>query len=167
VEVLLRTEGCIKESFQINVKCSPEKLGRKFILLKASSTIALQLDKICSKSTKQADKALACLQILTLDVVGPISKALEMINTKADEVKVDLDKLGTALEAAMTFLGIAFTQTTNLRRQRIMEDINKDLVSYTMEQETHFMVQVTMPFEPGFMKNATEHWDQVKALGRM
>ena len=90
-----------------------------------------------------------------------------MINTKADEVEVDLDKLGAAVEAAITFLGNASTQTANLRRQRIMEDINKDLVPYTMEQETHFTAQVPMLFGLEFMKNATEHWDQVKALRRM
>ena len=75
-----------------------------------------------------------------------------MINIEEDEVKVDLDKLGAALEVAMTFLGNVYTQTTNLRRQRIMEDINKDLVPYTMEQETHFTAQAPMLFGPEFMK---------------
>ena len=118
----------------------------------------------CSKSTKQAHRALVCLQALTLDTVGPISEALEMINTEVDEVEVDLS---AALEAAMTFLGNTSTQTTNLRRQRIVKDINKDLVPHTMEQETHFMAQAPMLFGPEFMKNATEYWDQVKALRRM
>ena len=40
-----------------------------------------------------------------------------MINSKEGEVEVDLDKLGAALEAAMTFLGNASTHTANLRRQ--------------------------------------------------
>ena len=41
-----------------------------------------------------------------------------------------------------------------------MEDINKDLVSYTAEQEEHFTAQAPMLFGQHFMKNATEHWGQ-------
>ena len=47
-----------------------------------------------------------------------------------------MEKLGATLEAAMTFIGNTSIQMANLRRQRIMEDINKDLVPFTMEQET-------------------------------
>ena len=90
-----------------------------------------------------------------------------MINGEEEEVELDLDKLGAALEAAMTYLGNTPTQAANLRRQKIMEDINKDLVPFTMEQEAHFTAQAPMLFGPEFMKNATEHWDQVKALWRM
>ena len=36
-----------------------------------------------------------------------------------------------------------------------------------MEQETNFTVQAPMLFGPEFMKNATDYWDQVKALRRM
>lgn len=60
-----------------------------------------------------------------------------MINCEEeDEVEVDLEKLGATLEADMTFIGNTSIQMANLRRQRIMEDINKDLVPFTMEQET-------------------------------
>ena len=102
------------------------------------------LDKVyansCSKSTKQSDRALVHIQALTLDAVGPLSEALEMINCKEeDKVEVDLEKLGATLEAAMTFIGNASTQMANLRRQRIMEDINKDLVPFTMEHITSYI----------------------------
>ena len=90
-----------------------------------------------------------------------------MVNSEQEEVEIDLDKLGAALEGAMTFIGNASTQVANLRRQRLMEDINKDLVPFTMEQEAHFTAQAPMLFGLEFMKNATEHWDQVKALWRM
>ena len=142
VEVMSCTEVCIKASFRSISNITQRGLHSKFILPKVSTTVALCLDKVyadsCSKSTKWADRALACLQALTLDAVGPISEAPKMIKTKVDKVKVDLDKLGAILEAAMTFLGNTSTQTANLRRQRIMQDINKDLVPYTMEQEAHF-----------------------------
>ena len=40
-----------------------------------------------------------------------------------------------------------------------MDDINKDLVSYTMEQEDHFTAKAPMLFGNEFMKNVTEHWE--------
>ena len=48
-----------------------------------------------------------------------------------------------------------------------MEDINKDLVPYTMDQEEHFTAQASMLFGNVFMKIITEHWEQVKALRKM
>ena len=92
-----------------------------------------------------------------------------MVNRVEEEeqVELDLEKLGSALEAAMNFLGNASAQTSNLRRQKLMEDINKDLVPYTMEQEEHFMAKAPMLFGPEFTKNASERWEQVKALRKM
>ena len=50
------------------------KKGKKAVWPR-ETTIAPHLDKVyvdlCSKSTKQADRALACLQALMLDAVGP------------------------------------------------------------------------------------------------
>ena len=71
-----------------------------------------------------------------------------MVNSEEEEVELDLDKLGAALQGAMTFIGNASTQVANMRRQRIMEDINKDLVPFTMEQEAHLTTQALMLFGP-------------------
>ena len=106
-----------------------------------------------------------------LDAVAPILEVLEQLNSATDsgseEVELDFEKLTSALEADLTFLGNASTQTSNLRRLKLMEDINKDLVAYTTEQEEHFTAQAPMLFGNEFMKNATEHWEQVKALRKM
>ena len=77
-----------------------------------------------------------------LDAVGPISEVLEQLNSATDskskDVKLDFKKLSCTLEAALTFLGNASTQTSNLQCFKLMEDINKDLlVAYTTEQEEH------------------------------
>lgn len=99
------------------------------------------LDKVyadsCSKSTKQLNRALGHIQTLTLDSVGSLSEAIEMINCEEDKIEVNLDKVGASLEATMTFIGNASTQTANLRRQKIMEDINKNLVPFTMDISLH------------------------------
>ena len=60
-----------------------------------------------------------------------------MINCEEDEVEVNLDKTGASLEATMTFIGNASIQTANLRRQKIVEDINKNLVPFTMDISLH------------------------------
>ena len=106
-----------------------------------------------------------------LDAVGPISEALEQLNIASNnesaKIELDLEKLGSALEAALTFLGNASTQTSSHRHVKLMEDVNKELVTYTTEQEEHFIAQVPMLFGNEFMKNATEHWEQAKALHKM
>ena len=174
VEVSPCTEECIRTSFRSLPNATRQNLRSKFILLKAPVTITPRLDKVyadsCSKSTKQADKSLARIQALTLDAAGPLSEALEMVHAvdgDSDQVELDLEKLVAALETSLAFIGNASCQTSNLRRQKIMEDINKDLISYTAEQEEHFTAQASMLFGQHFMKNATEHWDQVKALRKM
>ena len=174
VEVSPRTEECIRTSFRSLPNATRRNLRSKFILPKAPVTITPRLDKVyadsCSKSTKQADKSLARIQALTLDTAGPLSEALEMVHAvdgDSDQVELDLEKLVAALETSLAFIGNASCQTSNFRRQKIMEDINKDLTSYTAEQEEHFTAQAPMLFGQHFMKNATEHWDQVKALRKM
>ena len=83
----------------------------KFILPKAPVTRAPRLDKVyvdsCSKSTKQADRSLAHIQALMLDVAGPISEALEQLTVTteddSEQIELDLEKLGATLEVAPTF----------------------------------------------------------------
>ena len=175
VEVSPCTEVCITASFHSIPNSARRSLRSKFILPKAPVTCAPCLDKVyvdsCSKSTKQADRSLACVQVLMIDAAGLISEALEQLNwaTEGDseEIELDLEKLGSTLEAALTFLGNRSTQTLNLRRLKLMEDINKDLVPYTMNQEEHFTAHAPILLGNEFMKNATEHWEQVKALQKM
>ena len=149
VEVMPRIEACIRQASSLH----QTQLGEICTVNSFPATIDSRLNKIyvCGfvlKSTKQSGK------VLVLDAVAAISEALAMINTETEEFEIDLDKLGAVLEAAMTYLGNASIQTANLRRQRIMEDINKDLVPYTLDQETHF---TPMLFGLEFMKSATEY----------
>ena len=87
-----------------------------------------------------------------------------MINSKKEGVELSLDKLGAALEGAMTFMGNASTQVANLRRQRIMEGILIRTLSPWGEAGRSMTAQVPMLFRPEFMKNATQHWDQVTLI---
>ena len=159
VEVSPHTVECIRTSFQSLPNATRQTLRSKFILPKAPVTITPRLNKVyvdsCSKSTKQADKSLARIQALTLDAAGLLSEALEMVDAvdrDSNQVELDLDKLVAAQETLLAFIGNASCQTSNLRRQKIMEDINKDLISYTAEQEEHFTAQAPMLFGQHFMK---------------
>ena len=74
-----------------------EKLVKQVYPPKAPVTLAPRLDKVyvdlCSKSTKQADRSLACIQALMLDAAGPISEVLEQLNmtTEDDLEEIELD----------------------------------------------------------------------------
>ena len=114
VKVSPRTEACITASFHSMPNSARRSLRSKFILPKAPVTYAPCLDKVyvdsCLKSNKQADRSLACVQALMLDAAGPISEALEQLNTTtesdSEETELDLEKLGSILEAALTFWAI-------------------------------------------------------------
>ena len=100
------------------------------------------------------DRFSACVQAQMLDAIGPISEALKLLNAVDNEsevVELDLNKkLGSALEAALTFLGSTPTQTFNLRCFKLLEDINKDLVTS--------LAPMLFGHELNeFIKNATEH----------
>ena len=133
VEFSPHTEACITVSFHSMPNSARRSLWSKFILPKAPVTRTPLLDKIyadsCSKSTQQADRSLARVQALMLDAAGPISEALKQLNTTteddSEEVELDLEKLGSTLEAALTFLSNASTQTSNLRRLKLMRTSTK------------------------------------------
>ena len=91
VEVTHCTKACIKVSFHSMSDTARRSLWSKFILLKVSTTLNLQFDKVYSKNTKQADMPFAHLQTLMLDAVGPIAEVLEMINFVGKEEQVELD----------------------------------------------------------------------------
>ena len=98
----------------------------------------------CSKSTKTNDKVLAHLQALTLD---------------ADEV-------GYAVESAITLIGNASSQMSILQRQKILEEYNKDLLSFAQDREEEFTKAAPQLFGAQFPKEAADHLDQVAALQR-
>lgn len=53
----------------------------------------LELDKImaaqCSKSTKSNDQALARIQALNSDALGPLTELLEVLNKEDGEITID------------------------------------------------------------------------------
>jgi len=117
----------------------------------------------CSKSAKSADQQLSWIQALFLDAVGPLSGLLENINKGTE---VTLDDMEGAVKAALTFIGNVSSQRTSLRRVSILEEYNKDLVSFSQESEDLFSSATSTLFGPSFAEKAADNLKQLQTLRR-
>ena len=169
-DVLPRTEECIKAAFKPMRNVDRRQLRSQHTVPKLEATKTPDLDKFmadgCSKSTKAADKAIGRIQALTLDAVGPLAEALDLINTTTDAEQPDLDleKVATCIEAAVTFLGNAACNMSTLRCTKILEEYNKDLLSFAEDRDEEFLKAAPMLFGSSFPKDAQEHLQQVETL---
>ena len=159
VEVGPRTEEHIKRSFVSMTNNDRRQLRNKFALPKVAVTKTPSLDPVmaaqCSKSTKANDKVLARLQALTLDAVGPLTDILEKLNS--GEAEIDTDEVGYAVESAITLIGNASSQMSVLRRQKILEEYNRDLLSFAQDREDEFTKAAPQLFGAQFPKDAADH----------
>ncbi len=65
-----------------------------------------------------------------------------------------------AVKAALTFTGNASSQCTSLRRTGILEEYNKDLVSFGQESGKLFASATNTLFGPSFPEKAAERIKQ-------
>ena len=138
---------------------------QQLIVLDTPFTTAQRLDKVmaeeCSKSVKSSDHSLSRIQALFPDAVGPLSGLLDSVD-KGTEVSID-DMEG-AVKVALTFLGNASSQCTLLCRTRILEEYNKDPVSFGQESDDLFASAMSTLFGPSFPEKASEHLKQFHTL---
>ena len=120
------------------------------------------------KSIKTNDQALARILALNSDVLGPLTELLELLNREDEEDEVpDLHKrVWHAVESAITLLGNAYAQMSALRRQKVLEDYNKELIIFAQEKEreAEFLKAAPDLFGSKFPRDATEHLAQLAAL---
>ena len=168
VEVGPRTEEHIKRSFVSLPNSDRRQLQNGFALPKVAITKTPSLDPVmatqCLKSTKANDKVLTRLQALTLDAVGSLTSILEKLNSS--DAEIDADEVGYAAESTVTLLGNASSQMSALRRQKILEEYNKDLLSFVQDREEEFTKAAPQLFGAQFPKDAANHLEQVAALCR-
>lgn len=168
VEVGHRTEQHLVRSFVSINNSERRQLRNAFALPKVAITKTPSLDPVmasqCSKNTKTNDKALARVQALTLDAIGPLTELLEKLNS--EETELTAEEVGYAMESAITLLGNASSQISGLRRQKVLEEYNKDLLSFAKEREATFIRAAPQLFGPQFPKDAADHLEQVAALKR-
>ena len=168
VEVGPRTEEHIKRSFVSMTSNDRCQLRNKFALPKVAVTKTSSLDPVmaaqCLKSTKANDKVLARLQVLMLDAVRPLTDIIEKLNS--GESEIDADKVGYAVESTIMLIGNASSQMSVLQRQKILEEYNRDLLSFAHDREDEFTKAAPQLFGAQFPKDAADHLEQVAALRR-
>ena len=116
----------------------------------------------CSRSTKSTDHSLYTLQGLLLEVVEPLSQLLEAVNDP--EPKVTMDQIGDAVQTAISLLANAANKMSLMRRARILEEYNKELVPFAAAQERHWASAAPRLFGPNFLKEAADYLQQIQLI---
>ena len=148
-------------------------LRRQFVVPDLPLTMAPKLDKVmaaeCLPTVRSTDQNLARLQVLMLDAVGPLTDLMErMASTSEEEDQgIDLQVVEDTVHSALAFLGNAATQFSTYRRTKILEEYNKDLVSFSEEMEPELRAAAPLLFGSSFTKQAADHLGQVEALRKV
>ena len=72
-----------------------------------------------------------------------------------------------AVKGALTFVGNASLQCTSLCQTRILEEYNKDLVSFRQESAELFASAANILFGPSFPEKAAKHIKQLQTLHKL
>ena len=75
-----------------------------------------------------------------------------------------MDQIGEAVETALTLLANASTQVSAVRRTKILEDYNKELVPFVAAKERDWTSGAPRLFRPNFLKEATDYLQQLQLL---
>ena len=163
-EVEKETRDFLREVFNTLDNEDCKDIRRKFIVPDTSFTTPPRLDKVmaaeCSKSTKSTDHTLSRIQVLFLDAVGPLTGLIDEIN-KGNEISIE--DVEAAVKAALTLMGNASSHCNAERRTLVLEEYNKDLVSFGQDSELYSSAATTL-FGPSFPEKAVEHLKQLHTL---
>ena len=115
---------------------------------------------------KSTDTALAHLESLALDAVGPLTSLLEKMASSGESLEdaMDLQIVKDALHSVLVLLGNASTQFSVHCHTKVLEDFNKDLISFAEEKEPELRTAAPRLFGSAFTKQATDHLKQVEML---
>ena len=177
VKVREETELVLQNAFTPLKNPDRRALRRQFLVPDMPLTMAPKLDKVmaaeCVPAVRTSDQSLARLQALMLDAVGPLTHLLEKISESSpsdggvEEQGVDLQVVEDSIQSALAFLGNAATQFSAYRRTKILEEYNKDLVSFSEEMEPDLRTAAPLLFGQSFTKQAADHLGQVEALRKV
>ena len=179
VKVREETELVLQKAFTPLKNPDRRALRHQFLVPDMPLTMAPKLDKVtaleCLPAVRTADQSFARLQALMLDAVGPLTDLLERINVskpaddneEEDQEGVDLQVVKDAAQTALAFLGNAATQFSAYQRTKILEEYNKDLMSFSEKVEPDLRAAAPLLFGSSFTKQASEHLSQVEALRKV
>ena len=115
---------------------------------------------------KSTDTALARLQALALDSVGPLTSLLEKKASSGESLEdaMDLQIVEGAVHSALVSLGNASAQFSVYCRTKVLEDFNKGLISFVEEKESELRTAAPQLFGSAFTKQEADHLEQVEML---
>ena len=119
----------------------------------------------CSKACKSMDRSLYTLQGLLLEPIGPLTQLLEAVNDP--DPQVSMDQIGEAVETAITLLANASNKLSLMRRTRVLEEYNKELVAFAAEKERNWAVAAPRLFGPNFLKEAADHLQTLQMVRKV
>jgi len=157
-------EDFLHEAFSTMENEDRNDLRRQFIVPDTPFTTVPYLDKVmaaeCSKGTKATDQVHFKIKALFLDAVGPLTQSLDGINKGQ---KLVIEDVEAAVKAALSLMANASSHCTALRRTNVLEEYNKDFVSFGQDFEL-FTSATTTLFGPFFPEKAVEHLKQLQTL---
>ena len=179
VKVREETELVLQKAFAPLKNQDHRALRHQFLVPDMPLTMAPKLDKVmaaeCIPAVRTSDQSLARLQALMLDTVGPLTDLRERISRSVssegqedeEDQGLDLQVVEDSVQSALAFLGNAATQFSAYRRTKILEEYNKDLVSFSEEVEPDLRAAAPLLFGQSFTKQAADHLGQVEALRKV
>ena len=164
--VLESTKESLKTAFSPMKNKDRRQLRHQFIVPNTPFTTSPHLNKMiageCSKSTKANDSLFSDIQAHFLDAVGPLTGIIEAINGGK---QLAIEDVESVVKVALTLLGNTSHWCTSIRRQGVLlQDYNKDLVSYAAESDELFSSATKTLLGPAFPEKAATHLHQMKTL---
>ena len=169
VELIEVSEGTDRFLKTVCIRSMSNELRRKtrsvYKFPKVPATRTPKVDQVikslASQSAKSTDRELARLQTFVLDSMAPLSSLMEMISHGADKVSIEDIKIATS--TATELIGNTSAQISRLRREKLIQSINKNLLPLVKE-DGDFLEAPPNLFGADFSKRAKDHLDQVKSL---
>ena len=167
VPVSERTNKFLNEAFATKLTPVQRKTLRSQYTLPQNELMKnLILDTMlasqCSSATKSMDRTLSSLQVRVLEAVGPLSQLLEAINN--EDPQISMDQIGEAVETALTLLANASLHISEVRRTKVLEEYNKELLPFATAKKHDWASGAPRLFGPNFLKEATNYLQQLQLL---
>ena len=170
VPVTDRTNQLLTEAFTSKMTGAERRtLRASYTLPQNDLTRAPFLDAMmaseCSKTVRSTDRSLYTLQGLILEAVGPLSQLLEAVNDPNSDVT--MDQIGDAVETAITLIANASNKTSLMRRTRVLEEYNKELVTFASAGERDWTSAAPRLFGPNFLKEAADYLQHLQLIRKV
>jgi len=105
------------------------------------------------------------IQGLLLEPIGPLSQLLEAVNDP--DPQVSMDQIGEPVKMAITLLANTSNKLSLMRRARVLDEYNKELVTFAAEKERNWAAAAPQLFGPNFLKEAADHLQTLQMVRKV